>query len=72
MSQGTTAFVSGEAPTALPVEGVLNPNNERSELSGEALPALPVEGVLNPNNERSESERGGSTGFAGGGGAEPQ
>jgi hypothetical protein len=48
--------LSGEAPTALPVEGVLNPNNERSELSGEAgaptqwVVALPVEGVLNPNN----------------------
>ena len=35
---------------ALPVEGVLSPNNERSELSGEARRALPVEGVLNPNN----------------------
>ena len=34
----------------MPVEGVLNPNNERSELSGEARRALPVEGVLNPNN----------------------
>ena len=38
--------------------------------------ALPVEGVLNPNNCESErmrsAERGGSNGFAGGGGAEPQ
>jgi hypothetical protein len=40
----------------LPVEGVLNPNNERSELSGEAgapakrVAALLMEGVLNPNN----------------------
>jgi len=54
--------LSGEAGApakrvaALPVEGVLNPNNERSELSGEAgapakrVAALLMEGVLNPNN----------------------
>ncbi len=52
------ASVSGEAPQALPVEGVLNPINgvlnqrqDRAKrgVSGEAPQALPVEGVLNPN-----------------------
>jgi alpha/beta superfamily hydrolase len=50
--------VSGEAPQALPAEGVLNPNNcvlnhrqDRAKrgVSGEAPRALPAEGVLNPN-----------------------
>jgi alpha/beta superfamily hydrolase len=42
--------VSGEAPQALPVEGVLNPKRaSEASVSGEAPQALPVEGVLNPN-----------------------
>ena len=46
----------GEAPAASLPEGVLNPINC----------------VLNQQqNERSEAERGGSGGFAAGGGAEP-
>ena len=49
--------MSGEAPPAWPVEGVLNPNNcvlnrrqnrAKRGVSGEAPPAWPVEGVLNP------------------------
>ena len=49
--------VSGEAPPALPVEGVLNPTAvpSGSEVSGEAPPALPVEGVLNPQQCRAEA-----------------
>jgi acetyltransferase len=43
-----------EAPAkrvaALPVEGALSPDNERSELSGEARRAVPGEGALSPNN----------------------
>ena len=42
-------LLSGEAPMALPLEGLLNQRqNERSELSGEARRAMPGEGVLNP------------------------
>ena len=60
--------VSGEAPAALLLEGVLNPINcavEPSEarVRGEAPAALPVEGVLNQQrDERSEGEGGGSGG----------
>ena len=53
--------MSGEAPQALPVEGVLNPvtrlnerqNRAKRGVSGEAPQALPVEGVLNPNNGKA-------------------
>ena len=54
--------MSGEAPQASPVEGVLNPSNcvlnerlNRAErgVSGEAPQASPVEGVLNPNNGKA-------------------
>jgi len=56
-----------------PLEGALSTAGpSEARLSGEAPQALPVEGVLNRRHtERSEAERGGSTGFACGGGAEP-
>jgi hypothetical protein len=34
----------------LPVEGVLSPGNERSEMSGEAPAAPATVGALSPNN----------------------
>jgi hypothetical protein len=49
------AWVGGEAPQALPVEGALKPATETSEarVRGEAPQALPVEGALSPNNWRA-------------------
>ena len=67
--------VSGEAPPALPVEGVLNQRQNRAKrgVSGEAPPALPVEGVLNQRQNRAKRGVSGEApqAYAGGGGAEP-
>ena len=54
---------------------VLNQGQDRAKrgVSGEAPAALLPEGVLNQGQDRAEArcERGGSGGFAAGGGAEP-